>query len=154
MESTLYKITSSKMHSGIFYGPYTFIYGLGVLISIILYEFFEKRISIKNKILKFFFYFLLYTIVLSLVELVGGHLIRMIFSVDLWNYSSHVDAIGKYICVTNCLIWGILGTLNIYFVYPVFKRLLKKIPHIYTYVTLIIFTFDFIITIINKVILR
>ena len=33
MESTLYKIVNSNMHSGIFYGPYTLVYGFGVLLS-------------------------------------------------------------------------------------------------------------------------
>ena len=43
MESTLYKIVNSSNHSGIFYGPYTFVYGFGVLISILIYQFLEKK---------------------------------------------------------------------------------------------------------------
>ena len=107
MESTLYKITKSKNYSGIFFGPYTFVYGIGVLISIIIYEYLEKRVKIKNKFLKIIMYFLLFTIVLSFIEFIGGHLLHFIFHVDLWNYSNHHDSLGKYICVTNSLIWGV-----------------------------------------------
>ena len=154
MESTLYKITKSKNYSGIFFGPYTFVYGIGVLISIIIYEYLEKRVKIKNKFLKIIMYFLLFTIVLSFIEFIGGHLLHFIFHVDLWNYSNHHDSLGKYICVTNSLIWGVLGTLNIYLVYPKIKKLLKKLPNIYTYLLLIAFSFDFFLTIMLKVVLK
>ena len=151
MESTIYKISGTNMKSGIFYGPYTFVYGFGVLASIIIYEFLEKKKFIKNNILKVIMYFIIFTVILSLIELIGGNILHLVFNVDLWNYSSHIDHIGKYICVTNCFIWGALGTFNIYFIYPKLKKVFKKLPHCYTYILLFLFSIDFIVTIINKI---
>lgn len=153
MESTIYKISNSNLKSGIFYGPYTFVYGFGVLASIIIYEFLEKKEFQKNKILKVIIYYIIFTVVLSLIELVGGNILHLVFNVDLWNYSSHFDSIGKYICVTNCFIWGALGTFNIYFIYPKLKKLFKKLPKYYTYILLVLFMIDFILTMINKCVL-
>ncbi len=150
MESTLYKITDVNNHSGIFYGPYTFVYGSGVLVSVIIYNFLDKRITIKNKVLKFFLYFILFTIVLSVVEYLGGVLLRFVFNVDLWNYSSHKDAIGKYVCLTNSFIWGLLGTLNIFFLYPGIKNFFVKIPRLYTFIIYLIVILDIISTIIVR----
>lgn len=151
MESTLYKIIGSRNQSGIFYGPYAFVYGFGALASILIYEFLEKKVTIKNKIFKVIMYFVIFTIILSLIELIGGNILHLIFNVDLWNYSSHADSIGKYICITNCLIWGVLGTFNIYFIYPKLKQVFKKLPKKYTYILLFLFAIDFVFTIINKV---
>jgi len=151
MESTLYKIINVNKHSGIFYGPYTLVYGFGVLTSILVYKYFLKKIKYKNKFIKLFCYFLTFTIILSLIELLGGNILNLVFSIDMWDYSNHKYHFGKYICLTNSLIWGVLGTLNIYFFYPKLTRFLRNIPSIYTYILLIIFLVDFIVTIITKI---
>ena len=151
MESTIYKITKVNNKSGIFYGPYTFVYGFGVLASILIFDFLEKRTTLKNKFLKLIMYYIIFTVIMSLIEFIGGELLHLIFNQDLWNYSSHADSIGKYICITNSLIWGVLSTFNIYIIYPKVKKILKKLPHIYTYIILLGFIIDLIFTIINKV---
>ena len=137
MESTIYKIAKVNNKSGIFYGPYTFVYGFGVLASILIFEFLEKRTTLKNKLLKVIMYYIIFTVIMSLIEFIGGELLHLIFNQDLWNYSSHSDSLGKYICITNSLIWGALATFNIYVVYPKVKKLLKKLPHLYTYIFLL-----------------
>jgi len=151
IESTLYKITNSNKHSGIFYGPYTLVYGFGVLLSILVHEFFLNKIKFKSKILKIISYFIIFTILLSLVEYIGGNILNLVFDIDMWDYSNHKYHFGKYICLTNSLIWGVLGTLNIYFIYPKLKKVIKNIPSLYTYILLIIFFIDFLITIITKI---
>lgn len=153
MESTVYKIGNQQRHSGIFYGPYTFVYGFGVLASILTYEFLERRIKNKNKFLKIVLYFFIFTILLTVIEYLGGNILNFIFHVDLWDYSNHKLCFGKYVCLTNAFIWGILGTFNIYFIYPKLKKCLKKVPSIYTYILLLIFLMDFFLTILMKVIL-
>ena len=92
-------------------------------------------------------YFLIFTIILSLVEYIGGVILNFVFNIDLWNYSSHKDAIGKYVCITNSLIWGLLGIINIYLVYPKLKTLLIKLPHIYTYISILTIFLDLLKTI-------
>ena len=142
----------SNGESGILFGYWTPIYGIGTIIILFINKNINKLKS--NKIIKVILLFLSCSIILSLIESIGGYLLKWIFNIELWNYSDHKDAIGKYICVTNSLIWGVLGTLNIYFVYPIMKKLLKKIPSFYTYIVLGLFTIDFLITMIVKVILK
>ena len=154
MESVIYKIGSSNKHSGIFYGPYTFVYGFGVLISILIYEYLEKKIKHKNKFLKIFLYFLIFTIILTLVEYIGGNILKIVFDVDMWDYSSKKYHFGKYICLFNSLIWGILGTINIYFLYPKLKKILPKLPSNYTISLLLIVLGDVFLTIFLKIILK
>jgi len=154
MESTIYKIGNQNKHSGIFYGPYTFVYGFGVLSSILIYEYLEKKLKSQNKILKLIIYFLIFTIILTLIEYLGGNILKLVFDIDMWDYSNYKFHFGKYICLTNALIWGVLGTFNIYFIYPKIKIILKKFPSIYTTWLLLIFSIDFFITIFIKIILK
>lgn len=150
MESVVYKIGRYNRHSGIFYGPYTFVYGFGVLSSILIYEYLEKRIKNKSKILKVFLYFIIFTIILTLIEYLGGNLLKFIFHIDMWDYSNKFLNFGKYICFQNAIIWGILGTINIYYIYPKIKKYLKNLPSFYTIIVLLIFSVDFFITIYTK----
>lgn len=150
LESTVYKIGNYNKHSSIFYGPYTLVYGFGVLLSIFVYEYLEKRIKNMNKILKLVFYFVIFTIFLSLIEYIGGNILKFIFNIDMWDYSNHRYHFGKYICLTNSLIWGLLGLFNIYFIYPKLKNILKKVPDLYTIIILFIFLIDLIITLVTK----
>lgn len=150
MESVIYKVSNSNSHSGIFYGPYTFVYGFGVLISILIYEYLEKKIKHKNKYFKIFLYFLIFTIILTLVEYIGGNILKMVFDIDMWDYSNKRYHFGKYICLSNALIWGLLGTFNIYLIYPKLKKLLKKVPSIYTISIVLIFLVDLFLTILFK----
>ena len=154
MESVVYKIGDHNRHSGIFYGPYTLVYGFGVLSSILIYEYLEKRLKNKSKRIKIFLYFIIFTIVLTLIEYMGGNILNLIFSVDLWDYSNHLLNFGKYICLQNAIVWGILGTINIYYIYPKIKNYFKKLPHFYTIIILLIFSIDFFITIYTKIILK
>ena len=95
MESEVYKLWNTSKHSGIFYGPYTFVYGVGVLASILVYEKLNNYLKDKNKYLKIFIYFLIFTILLSLIEYLGGNILKLIFSIDMWDYSNHSIHFGK-----------------------------------------------------------
>ena len=150
LESEVYKIGNMNTHSGILYGPYTYVYGFGVLASILIYEKLDKYLKKKNKYLKVLIYFLIFTFILTLIEYLGGNILNFIFRVDMWNYSYKKYHFGKYICLSNAIIWGLLGTFNIYFIYPKLKKFLKKIPSIYSYITLAIVLIDVLITLIVK----
>lgn len=150
MESVLYKIININKHSGILYGPYTFVYGFGVLISILIYEYLENKLKIKNKVFKLFIYFIIFMFILTLIEYIGGNILNYVFDVDMWNYSKNKYHFGKYICLKNSLIWGILGVINIYLIYPKLKKILLKIPNIYTIIIYMIIFIDILLTIFNK----
>ena len=149
MESTLFKVKVVNKHSGIFYGPMTAVYGVGVLSIELLNKHFFKRIKC-NKILKLLIEFITLTIILSLIEYLGGNILNYLFDIDMWDYSDIKFNFGKYICLQNSIIWGILGTIYIHIFKPFTDKILNQITIKETYLFLILFIIDTILVLINK----
>lgn len=149
LESTVYKIHHSKRHSGIFYGPVTFVYGFGVLSLILLKKYFLDKLHI-NKILKIILTFLLCWITLTLIEWLGGNILYQIFQINMWNYSKKPFHCGKYICLELSLVWGIFGTIYIYYLKDFFDQFIQLIPKKLTIALLIINSIDLLFVLINK----
>ena len=149
MESTLYKITGSIKHSGIFYGPMTAVYGVGIVAILLLNKHLFKKMRC-NKSLKLIVEFIILTIVLTLIELIGGNVLNMLFDIDMWNYSKDSMNFGKYICLRNSLIWGIMGLLYIHIIKKFTDKILSKISRKETYFFLTVFVIDLILVLATK----
>ena len=67
--------------SGILYGPWTFIYGVGSIIIIILSDNILKKKHL-NKFFRFLILFFSCFIILTLIELLGGLFIEKIFGIS------------------------------------------------------------------------
>ena len=149
MESTLFKIKLSKKHSGIFYGPMTAVYGVGIVSIELLNKYFFKKIKC-NTILKLLIEFITLTIVLSLIEYLGGNILNYLFDIDMWDYSKIEPHFGKYICLQNSLIWGVLGTIYIH-VFKLFTdKILNQMSNREIYLFLTLFVIDTIMTLVTK----
>lgn len=148
MESTLYKNTKLKK-SGVLNGPVTLVYGVGGIALILINKYIISKIH-TSTIIKIIISFFIYAVLLTLVELVCGHLCNIIFDVDMWNYTSKKYNIGKYICLELVPIWGLLGVLVTYVLKPFFDKVIKLIPKEATYLLTFILVLDFIITLITK----
>ena len=61
---------------------FTPIYGIAILLILFIY----KKIKIDNKLIKIIVEFFIFSIVLTLIELLGGVLIENIFNKIFWNY--------------------------------------------------------------------
>lgn len=134
--------------SGILLIPWTPIYGIGIIIIIIIYNFINK-LNINN-LLKMFILFLCCSILLSIVEVIGGILIKWIFHTELWNYTDYKFNIGKYTALEMSLLWGMGSIIFIYILKPFFDKIISKIPKYFTYSLIILFITDLIVTIISK----
>ena len=88
---------------------------------------------------------------LSIIEGIGGSVLEYLFNIEMWNYSNKDPHLGKYICLQNSLIWGILGTLFIHIFKPFTDKILNQITNKETYLFLTIFIIDTIITLITKI---
>lgn len=150
MESVLYKTKEINKHSGIFYGPITAVYGIGIVAMILIDKYFFQKIKC-HKILKYIIEFVILTIMLSIIEGIGGTVLEYLFNIEMWNYSNKDPHLGKYICLQNSLIWGILGTLFINIFKPFTDKILNQITNKETYLFLTIFIIDTIITLITKI---
>lgn len=149
MESVLFKITNSPKYSGIFYGPMTAVYGVGIIAILLLNKYLFKKLK-SNKWIKLTVEFLILTPVLSLIEFIGGNVLNYLFDIDMWNYTKDSMHFGKYVCLRNSLIWGIMGTLYINIIKKFTDKILIKISRKETYFFLTIFIIDLIMVIITK----
>lgn len=149
LESTVYKIKKSKRHSGIFYGPITEVYGFGVLALILLKKLIIDKLHC-NKYLKLLITFLLCWISLTLIEWIGGNILYQVFHIEMWNYTKKAYNIGKFICLELSFVWGIFGTLYIYYLKDFFDKFIELIPKKLTIALLIINLIDTLLVLINK----
>ena len=132
--------------SGFMNTIFTPIYG----IAIILIIFIHNKINIKNKVIKLLTEFIIFSIILSIIEGLGGILIELIFNKIYWNYDSYKFNIGKYMSLETSLIWGIISLITLYLIYPLYKKIEDKIPKLLTISLSIIFIINLIYIIIVK----
>lgn len=148
LESVVYKISNASDHSSIFYGPYTLVYGFGVLFCILIYN----KLSLDNNIFSIFLYYIIFTIITTTTEFIGGNIINYFLKIDKWNYTKHKYHFGKYICLDYAIYWGILSLFTILNLHPFFhKFILTNIPSYATYIILIIFIIDLFFVIKRKI---
>ena len=150
LEGTYTLITSNHFSSGILYGPWTPVYGFGAILTIIISQKIFKKMH-KSRFTETLVTFIILTIVLTLIEWLGGIIIEKLFHETLWNYKNFQFNIGKYISLEMALIWGLISIFIIYFIKPIIDKIEKKIPKSLTYTLLIFFIIDIITTIITKI---
>jgi uncharacterized membrane protein len=149
LESEIFKLDNCNIHSGIFYGPITEVYGFGVISLILLKTYFLDKLHC-NKYLKLIIVYITSLILLTLIEYLGGNILNLIFNIDMWDYTKKTFNYGKYICLELSLIWGILGTIFIYYFKSFGDKIIKLIPHKITYIVIIINIIDTILTLTTK----
>ena len=125
---------------------FTPIYGIAILLIL----FINKKIKINNKFFKFIVEFIIYSITLSFIELLGGIFIENIFNKIFWNYDNFKYNLGKYISLETAFFWGLMSLLALYIIQPLYKKIEKHIPKSITIITLIIFIINLIYALIVK----
>lgn len=134
--------------SGILYGYWTPIYGIGTVVILFIYQFINKMKL--NKFLKIIILFLGSMIILSTIEAISGYLIKWILNQELWNYTNHKFNIGKYTSLEMGLIWGLSSILLIYFIKPIIDKFINKIPKFLSFTLLFLIIIDLLATVIIK----
>ena len=150
LESIFNLITIKNFESGILFGPWTPIYGVGAILTIRISNKIFKNMH-KSKVTETIITFLILTLTLTLIEWLGGTLIEKLFHITMWNYQNFTFNIGKYITIEMALAWGIISILVIYFIKPIIDKLEKKIPTVITKILTILFIIDLLITLIIKI---
>ena len=146
IENVLYTINGGE--SGILYGYWTPVYGLGVLVIVLIYKWLLNHI--KKEYLRSLLLFLFSAIILSLLELAGGLLIENIFNKVFWNYEHFKYNFGKYIALETAAIWGVFSLFIIYLIKKPFDWVIKHVPKWLTFTLLLLFVIDSILTLIIK----
>ncbi len=143
-------VMKSGFKSGILYGPWTPVYGIGAIITLIISEYFFKNLHLKIW-QETIIVFIIITLVLTFIEWLGGIGTEFLFKKSFWDYSKDPTSIGKYISIRMSIIWGIGAIIFIYFLNPMLKNFIGKIPNVFTYTLLVLFVIDYIITFINRI---
>lgn len=146
-ESFLNIFFNDNFNSGILYGPWTFIYGIGALLIVVLNKFLGQYHLKKWKEVLLFYVGI--TILMTLVEFSGGMLIETIFHRTYWDYTNMRFNYGKYICLEVSLLWGLLATAINYFALPWVNKFIQKIPKWVSFLFVFLFILDIIFMIIN-----
>ena len=142
-ESSLFKIVNVNKHSGALKGPYTLVYGLGVLICTLINNYLNL---IDNTNINYIISYFIFLVTCTLIEFIVGHLIKLIYKIDSWDYSYRKYHFGKYICLNYALIWGLISIFFVKILNPFFFKILDLIPNNITIIILIIIIFDIIIS--------
>lgn len=144
LEITFALIMGYKPESGILYGPWTPIYGIASIIILIISKKCFNTMHLPRW-LETIITIIILTIILTLLELIAGNLIELIFGFSFWDYTNRPCHIGKYICLPFSLIWGVLSVIFIYILHPIMNKIIKKIPKKITIILTILFILDLII---------
>lgn len=149
LETGLYLILDKSGNSGYLMGPWTPVYGIGIVLIILMYNFIDKHIK-KNKFIKLLVLFFVSAIILSIIEWCGGILIEKVFHYTCWNYSNLKFHIGKYVALELAVVWGLLAIFFILFLKRISDYIIKRIPKYITYTLVILFIIDNILTIVKR----
>lgn len=139
LETFVYMMHAGK--SGILYGFWTPVYGIGCVIIIGCYEIlFNKHHLTKS--LEALTVFLIGAVLLTAIEWLGGTIIETIFGYVFWNYNDLKFHIGSYIAWEMAIVWGLCALALIFVIHPFFKRWIQRIPRIITYTFILLFILD------------
>jgi len=141
MENIVY----TKVDSGILYGLWTPIYGVGVITIILIYKFITTKLNF-NRFITLILLFIISSLVLGIIETLGGYYIEIVFGRIFWNYKHHFIPIGKYTSLQMMFLWGISSIILIYLIMPFFNKFIFKIPNYFTFLFGFTFFFDLIYT--------
>ena len=149
-ETVLISLMNKNGNSGYLYGPWTPVYGIGIIVIIIISDFVFKNVK-KNKVVQSTIIFLWVAITLTIIEWIGGVSIEYLFNITFWNYSNFPLSMGKYVAIEISVIWGILSLLFIYLLKGPSDKLVRKSPKWLTYILVIAFIIDNIFSILKYI---
>ncbi len=145
-ESIIYLFQSGE--SGILYGFWTPVYGVGVVVIFFFYCLFKNKGYSNKKI--YFLEFLVGFFLLSFLEWLGGMLLEILFDTVFWNYEGLKFNIGNYISLETAFVWGIASILGVKLLKPLSDKIEEKIPKWVTWILIILFSVDLFITLLTK----
>ncbi|MBP3635232.1 MAG: putative ABC transporter permease [Bacilli bacterium] len=149
LENLICIIKREKKGSGILYGPWTPIYGIGAVLILFISKFLFNILKLE-KWLEVLTVLLVITLTLTIIEWASGVLIEKIFHVTFWDYREFRFNIGKYIALEISLIWGISALVVIYIIQPLLDKFIYLIPNHITYILITLIIIDFMVIFIKK----
>ena len=120
LEVVFHAIVQQKLvNRGFLNGSICPIYGLGMVILVVLLK------PIKYSLVKLF---VGAALLCTILELITGFLLKVIFKQRWWDYSNEKFNLGGYICLEFTVYWGVAGCIAIDGIHPLIEKLVDLIP--------------------------
>lgn len=120
------------VNRGFLNGPICPIYGFGIL-SVVSILF-----PLKDNI---FFLFVGSVIISSVVELLGGFILEILFHQKWWDYSDRPFNLAGYVCPMFSILWGVGCLIVVGMLHPFIASNLFKVPSVFLWIGIAILTF-------------
>lgn len=108
-----------ESHSALIWGPFCIVYGFGAVTMYLFAHLLEKK--------KLYLQFMALSFAGAMVEYFTSLFQELIFGSTSWDYSRHFLNIGGRVSLKMAALWGVLGIIFVYFLYPRLKKLLQKL---------------------------
>lgn len=118
-ETILCSVLQKRLvNRGFFFGPWCPIYGTGASIILILTVPFQQSPILV---------FLIAMLAASALEYFSGWMLEALFQTRWWDYSEHRFNLKGRICLQNALLFGVMGIISVYGLYPFMEDSFAKI---------------------------
>lgn len=115
----LFKYGKFVNRQGVIFGPFNQIYGFGVVLMIIfLYKFRNHHIISV---------FLISIVLGTVFEYLSSFFVEAFLGYITWDYSKMPFNFQGRVCLPFSLLWGVIGTVYIKYLYPLVPKLLNKL---------------------------
>lgn len=104
-----------ETHVVTIWGPFCLIYGIGAV------GFYLASSLLSDK--KILTQFIVFAVTGTVVEYASSVLLEYWLHMRAWNYSSHFGNIGGRVSLQMALIWGALGVIFSYLIFPLLRKL-------------------------------
>ena len=108
-----------EAHSALVWGPFCIVYGLGAMVIYCMAMLLHRK-SIPVQ-------FAAFTLAGGAVEYFTGLFQELVFGSTSWDYSKHFLSLGGHVSLKMAVLWGAIGIAFIYLLYPLLRRLQKKL---------------------------
>ncbi|MBQ9270108.1 MAG: hypothetical protein IJ206_11455 [Oscillospiraceae bacterium] len=108
------------VNRGFLNGPVCPIYGVGMIGVLLLLT------PLSDHVLTLF---LGGMVLCTLVELVGGWILKQVFDTRWWDYTDEPFNLGGYICLRFSILWGLAVTFVVKLVHPALLGMVNMMPH-------------------------
>ena len=128
-ESTLYSIKNKKfVDSGMLYGCYCPIYGLGGMAIVLLFGGMDNMLTV----------FLGAMTICSILEYLASWIIERIYGARWWDYSDWPMNINGRICLFGAMAFGTLAVLAVRYIHPAVAELTNLFPQSWLNITAVV----------------
>ena len=111
------------VNPGFCVGPYLPIYGFG-LCALFILSYISDQYNMFANWKSIILWFVLMTLVMTLIEYIAGLISVKVMHVKLWDYSDMWGNIQGIICPLFSLFWAILGAVYLFFIHPYITKAL------------------------------